>query len=233
MDIHFILQNLTANRVNIPILSNEFHESTLNVTQKMLSPYEGFRNLLHIAGTPTQSGPPPPLSITVKDTLLSAFYIEFEDPSVSLLSAERVNAIIRKYKDILLLSVKKEEISVAVMNPEREVSVLLPYLAKYYKTNITFNGQLYHSGVKSNKKFIVLKFNTTDNQYTFEKDEQIEILKQYDVNQLLQNLKKTLAKEVKDIAIKLDLPLTKEENGKKKPLLKDELIQQIQQQLLK
>lgn len=148
------------------------------------------------------------------------------------------------YKQLKLKTATKcscDDIKAAITTDHKhrtsaQVSSILSYLARRYEKHVMYDTQLYEAS--STKNMTTLKINTSSIPFAYDivtsnmsdlKNESISAVKQnYMAENILQKLTTYCVKDLKEIAKNLRLSLTKEEDGKSKPLLKAELVGAIE-----
>jgi hypothetical protein len=250
--LDFVLEHLTNNKVSVKIVPNQYHENTVCSQVGGQSKFCDFTDLMikYKSLKPPKQYKQCDLAI---DDLLYCFYVEYEDATLTLLAPRSIAEFLEKYsatlvdsldnheqlyKNLKLKTKTKETCDVLkdalnaqpAKRDKKQISLILTFLASKYGRNVYYDGNLYEAYPKVS---CTMKIDASTTPYTvtrvtsdvanLKQASQCTLKEKYRAENVVQNLKSYCVKDLKDIAKSLSLPLTKEEDGKTKALLKADL----------
>lgn len=237
--MEFIINNIKTDRtMNIPIKSNEFEDSYKE--GENLFPL--IEDIIDVYKKNKYTQPPPKQQqekiIETYDSLFLCI-LEYLEPTLSLsYNTKKINKIEELKKTIkinitsIILLFKKnmrDDIKNSIQNKDLKIC---HYLSKLVKKNIIINDEKYGDY----EDCICILYNEELQQYIVDKvvnknnlidDYKKDLLE----NNILNIIDTLLIKNLKDICVKLEIPLFKLENNIKKNLIKSELKESILKKL--
>lgn len=246
-----LVQTLGPNKVTIPIHRNDLCEQTVfqGMMQSQSSEFDGFEDLISLfrsrGGNVAKSQPS--FQSHKQDPLMEAFACQV-DPTLSLFSGadmcKKVNEFRKNLIDNLdnhhqafkhipfrMFKLTMEDVKTCLTSPDRTSNLpLLVYMSNLLKSNIVMGRDTIH--YDTDRYIIIHK--TPFDKYEFDLHEQgFSQLRCQQAKQVEpKKLNTMLVSELRALASQLNIPIVKTtDEGKKKQLLKADLISEITRHL--
>lgn len=244
-----IFESLGPNKVLVLLKPNHFHEISCHATvssadkfNDMLDPLEmirGYKNIHHGAiVTPVTPVTPvnavsvaPHTTARPSDNICQLVYAVLchMDPTITLFSRQDAHIKVAKFHKTIVqnFDIKSRELGLNKLKITKEdlytsETALLHYVSRLIKKHFFMSPFLFRVPDLESDDVVIISHQS---EYTYEKTGSLrECMKS-----MCQNVHTKLVKDIRELAQTLMIPLTKEDDtGKKRMLLKNELIESIQ-----